>query len=142
MTGANPTAPGRGASAGCSLPSGRPGSRSVHHELLERLHRGEAEVPMRPALTIPTVIVFVLLAFSTAGAAPIAQPVRAPMSWTARPAGPAALTPQEQLWFDRLLAAMTGSEVLVNSIMTTGDTYDLGRAGGDYVESLLMAFRA
>jgi hypothetical protein len=97
---------------------------------------------MRPALTIPTALVFVLVAFSTSGAAPIAQPVRAPMSWTARPAGPAALTPQEQLWFDRLLAAMTGSEVLVNTIMTTGDTYDLGRAGGDYVESLLMAFRA
>lgn len=97
---------------------------------------------MRPALTLPAALTAVLLTCTTSWAAPQQQPVRAPMSWNARPAGPAALTPQEQLWFDRLLAAMTGSEVLVNTIMTTGDTYDLGRAGGDYVESLIMAFRA
>ena len=97
---------------------------------------------MRPALTLPTAIVSVMFSCATSWATPPQQPVRAPMSWTAAPAGPAALTPQEQLWFDRLIAAMTGSEVLVNTIMTTGDTYDLGRAGGDYIESLLMAFRA
>lgn len=100
---------------------------------------------MRPALTLPAAIVSVLVCCTAAFAAtsaPSAPAARAPMSWTARPAGPLALTPQEQLWYDRLLAAMTGSEVLVNTIMTTGDTYDLGRAGGDYIESLLMAFRA
>lgn len=96
---------------------------------------------MRPANTIPTAIVLALLTCATVEAAPPA-PVRAPLSWTARPAGPAALTPQEQIWYDRLVAAMTGSEVLINTIMTTGDAYDLGRAGGDYIESLLMAFRA
>jgi hypothetical protein len=97
---------------------------------------------MRPALTIPTATVLVLLACSGAGAAPVPQPIRAPLSWTARPAGPAALTPQEQLWFDRLLAALSASEVLANNAMTTGDAYELGRTGGDYIESLLMAFRA
>ncbi len=67
---------------------------------------------------------------------------RGPLPWHPRPASPAALTPQEQVWHDRLLAAMTGSEVLANNMMTTGDAYDLGRGGGDYVESLIMAYRA
>lgn len=95
---------------------------------------------MRPALHRPTVIVGLLFASTFAVAAPASA--RDPLSWTPRPAGAAALTPQEQVWFDRLLAAMTASEVLANSIMTTGDAYDLGRGGGDYVESLLMAYRA
>lgn len=87
-------------------------------------------------VTLPVLSLLLLLAPIPALAA------RAPMAWTARPAGAAALTPQEQLWRDRLIAAMAASNVLVDDIMAAGDAYELGRTGGDYTEALVMAFRA
>lgn len=90
-------------------------------------------------VTLP-VIAVLLLAAPLALAAP--APARAPMSWTPRPADAAALTPQEQLWRDRLLEAMAASNVLIDDIMAAGDAYELGRTGGDYTESLVMAYRA
>lgn len=53
-----------------------------------------------------------------------------------------ALTPEEQLWSDRVLAGMTGSAVLANELMTGGDSYTVGREGGNYTESLILAYRA
>lgn len=95
---------------------------------------------MHPAQLRSALLAGLLLVSTLAIAAPV--PSREPRSWMPRPAGSAALTPQEQIWHDRLLAAMTASEVLANGMMTTGDAYDLGRGGGDYIESLLMAYRA
>ena len=97
---------------------------------------------MRPATIRLTVAVGLLLVSTLAVAAPAPAPVRAPMSWSPRPAGAADLTPQEQVWYDRMSPAMTASAVLVNTIMTTGDSYELGRDGGNYIEALLMAYRA
>lgn len=87
---------------------------------------------------LPVLTATLLLAPSFA----LAAPARAPMSWTPRPAESAALTPQEQVWRDRLLEAMAASNVLVDDIMAEGDAYELGRTGGDYTEALLMAYRA
>lgn len=95
---------------------------------------------MRPATLRPGVLAGLAL-LSIVSVAPSAL-AQASLPWRPRAAAPAALTPQEQVWHDRLLAAMTGSAVLADNMMTTGDAYDLGRGGGDYVESLLMAYRA
>lgn len=97
---------------------------------------------MRPALHRSTAFAVVLIAATVGIATAAPSPARAPMAWTARPAGPLALTPQEQVWFDRMFPAMDASAVLAENIMTRGDSYELGRNGGDYTQALLMAFRA
>lgn len=60
----------------------------------------------------------------------------------ASPSAATVLTPAESLWFNRLNAGMAASNLLANNIMTGGDSYAIGRDGGNYVEALLMAFRA
>lgn len=98
---------------------------------------------MRLALLRRTAVLLLLITSSLAPAASAGRPVRSADSWIARPAAqPVALTPEETLWRDRLLAAMDGSANLANDLMTGGDAYMVGRGGGDYVEALLMAFRA
>jgi hypothetical protein len=86
-----------------------------------------------------------LLALVACGAPASTASERAPLSFVARPAGPAsaaAMTPEETIWFNRLTAAMDASSVLANDMMSGGDAYMVGRGGGDYIEALLMAFRA
>lgn len=101
---------------------------------------------MRPAFAHRAAIAALLCSFAFAlvparsGAAP--APEREPRSMVARTAGPLAMTPEEQVWYGRLLAGMAASDVLVETIMTRGDSYELGRDGGNYIEALLVAFRA
>jgi hypothetical protein len=61
---------------------------------------------------------------------------------TATPKRTTLLTPEESVWYTRLLAAMDASKVLLDSTMTSDDLYTIGRGGGDYIEALLMALRA
>ena len=70
-------------------------------------------------------------------AAPLAL-VRAPGAHAAT----RALTPEETLWRDRVVAGMAASNVLADDIMTGGDSYSVGREGGNYTEALIMAYRA
>jgi hypothetical protein len=100
---------------------------------------------MRPVLPGLTAILLLLAATMNAGTALALRQANTPASWVARAPGSAdagALTPEETVWNDRLLAAMDGSANLANDIMTGGDVYLVGRTGGDYVEALLVAFRA
>lgn len=98
---------------------------------------------MRLARLLRTAVLPCLFLASLAPAASAGRDVRSAESWLARPAAqPVALTPEETLWRDRLLTAMDASSNLANDIMTGGDAYMVGRGGGDYVEALLMAFRA
>ncbi len=94
---------------------------------------------MRPALLRR---IFPILALSTVAAFAVPAHAQALRPAPGRTAQPATRTPEEQLWYDRLLAAMDGSAVLVENAMTTGDAYDLGRFGGDYIEALIVAYRA
>lgn len=52
------------------------------------------------------------------------------------------MTPPETLWFGRLTRGMTASQTLADNMMKSGDTYTVGRDGGNYTEALLMALRA
>ena len=98
---------------------------------------------MRLALLRRTAVLSFALTCVLAPAVLAGRPVRSAESWIARPAAqPVALTPEETVWRDRLLAAMDGSANLANDIMTGGDAYMVGRGGGDYIEALLVAFRA
>jgi hypothetical protein len=51
-------------------------------------------------------------------------------------------TPEEQLWLDRLGSALTASRVLAEDAMRSGDSYMIGREGGNYTQALVAAFRA
>lgn len=97
---------------------------------------------MHPATVRETAIALLISCGPLAGAAAARDAANAPAPPAGRSAEPAALTPEEQVWRDRLLAAMTGSRSLADGAMTGGDAYEVGRTGGDYVESLLMAHRA
>ncbi len=92
---------------------------------------------MRPAPFLRTAVVFLFTAV-------LAVPAfaDAPVSRSPRAAAPATRTPEEQVWYDRLIAAMNASDVLADNAMTGGDSYELGRTGGNYIEALFMAFRA
>lgn len=100
---------------------------------------------MRPVRYGHAALLLLASLFAFAGPATAARPVRSEASWLARTPGsavPAALTPEETVWYDRLVAAMDGSVNLANDAMSGGDAYTVGRAGGDYIEALLVAFRA
>jgi hypothetical protein len=53
-----------------------------------------------------------------------------------------SLTPAESLWYARLVTGMNASQQLVNNTMSSGDSYSIGRDGGNYVEALVLAYRA
>lgn len=53
-----------------------------------------------------------------------------------------ALTPEEQIWSDRVFAGMAASNLLAEEAMSGGDSYTVGREGGNYTEALALAFRA
>ena len=53
-----------------------------------------------------------------------------------------ALTPEQTIWYNRVLAGMAASNVLAEGIMNSGDSYTIGRDGGNYTEALIMAYRA
>lgn len=52
------------------------------------------------------------------------------------------MTPEETKWYDRLTGAMDASALLADDFMQSDDSYTLGRDGGNYIESLLMALKA
>src|SRR5207342_1518135 len=58
------------------------------------------------------------------------------------PAHALARTPQETIWYNRILDAMAGSDVLAEGLMNSGDSYTIGRDGGNYTEALILAYRA
>ncbi len=53
-----------------------------------------------------------------------------------------ALTPEETIWRDRVVAGMAASNVLMDNTMTGGDSYAIGREGGNYTQALILSFRA
>ena len=53
-----------------------------------------------------------------------------------------ARTPEETVWYNRVLDGMAASNVLADGIMISGDSYTIGRDGGNYTEALIMAYRA
>jgi len=53
-----------------------------------------------------------------------------------------ALTPEEQLWSDRVFAGLAASDLLADEAMSGGDSYTVGREGGNYTQALVMAYRA
>jgi hypothetical protein len=99
---------------------------------------------MRPLARLPILLALLaaLAPAARAAGAPLAPP-RLPMAVAnpVRVAGVATMTPAESLWYNRLLAGMTGSQNLINNTMRSNDLYSIGRDGGNYVEALLMAFR-
>ena len=60
----------------------------------------------------------------------------------ASPTAGTVMTPAESLWFNRLIAGMNASNLLADNLMLSGDSYTIGRDGGNYTEALLLAFRA
>lgn len=52
------------------------------------------------------------------------------------------LTPEETTWRDRVVAGMAASNVLIDNTMTGGDSYAIGREGGNYTQALILAYRA
>ena len=99
---------------------------------------------MRSSISCLTPFVL-LLACSGARAATSPTQDRLPLPPAVRGAEPASrtvMTPEETLWYDRLLAGLDASSRLPENDMSSGDSYLVGRGGGDYVEALLMAFRA
>lgn len=91
-------------------------------------------------LSLRPIMTFLLIpfAFLIATASPSRSAERLPMS----PMSAHAMTPEETIWFNRTLAAMDASNVLINNTMLTGDSYAIGRDGGNYTQALLMAYRA
>ena len=79
----------------------------------------------------PTLLPALLLA--------LALPATAPETSSA---AARALTPEEVVWRDRVLAGMAASNVLLEETMSSGDSYAIGREGGNYTEALILAFRA
>jgi hypothetical protein len=58
------------------------------------------------------------------------------------PAYPMAATAADSTWHRRLLNGMASSNVLIENTMASGDVYQIGRDGGNYVEALILGFRA
>jgi hypothetical protein len=51
-------------------------------------------------------------------------------------------TVDASVWLDRMRGGMDASNLLIEDIMVSNDLYALGREGGNYIEALLMAYRA
>jgi hypothetical protein len=92
---------------------------------------------MRLPTLIASALLLALIATPPAGALAAAS---TPAS--SRPAARLAMTPEESLWYTRLDAAMIASQNLANNTMRSNDLYSIGRDGGNYVEALIMAWRA
>jgi hypothetical protein len=112
---------------------------------------------MRSTARLATLVVLLLLPGSRADAAPTAPTASpAPVSVTRQsdleshplairrtaPLDASSMTPEETLWYGRLLAGLDASRVWADNTMLTGDSYAIGRDGGNYIEALLMALRA
>ena len=69
------------------------------------------------------------------------EPQAALAAEAASPLSLARLTAAESLWSARLYPAMDASSTLVDNTMLSGDSYSIGRDGGNYVEALLLAYR-